>query len=47
MLNVQPTPANKEFMEGPAHATGVIRATGEGVTRVLNWSQDVELKTEA
>ena len=46
MLNVQP-PANKEFMEGPAHATGVIRATGEGVTRVLNWSQDVELKPEA
>ena len=46
MLDVQP-PANKKFMEGPAHANGVIRATGEGVTRVLNWSQDVELKPEA
>jgi hypothetical protein len=47
MLNVQPTPANKEFMEGPARATGVIRATGEGVTDVLNWSQVVWLKTGA
>jgi hypothetical protein len=44
MLNVQPTPASKKFMAGPAHATGVIRATGEEVTRVLNWSQDVELE---
>jgi hypothetical protein len=44
MLNVQPTPANRKFEEGPAHATGVIRATGEHGTRVFNWSQDVELE---
>ena len=44
MLNVQPTPANKKFKKGPAHATGVIRATGEEGARVFNWSQDVELE---
>jgi hypothetical protein len=44
MLEVQPAPAKQAFTTGPAHAVGVIHATGEDIpVRVFHWGQDVEL----
>lgn len=44
MLNVPPT-AHKKFKKGPAHAEGVIHATGGDIgVKQFSWHQEVELQ---
>jgi hypothetical protein len=44
MLQIRPSPRNRKFKKGPAHAVGVIHAVRGDTVDVFHWSQEVELK---
>jgi hypothetical protein len=43
MLEVQPSAANREFEEGPAHAMGIIHTIKDDGVDVFRWEQDIVL----
>ena len=47
MLEVTPTPSNKKFKKGPAHAHGIIHAIAGNTVNVFTWDQEIELDPDA
>ena len=43
MLSV-PAATTKKFKNGPAHAAGMVCATGDDEVAVFTWSEDIELE---
>jgi hypothetical protein len=47
MLEVRPSPANRKFKKGPAHAHGIIHAIKGDTVTVFTWDQEIELDPDA
>ena len=44
MLEVTPTPSNKKFKKGPAHAHGIIHAIAGNTVNVFTWDQEMSCR---